>query len=269
MTRSFLSFPCEGNNLQATLDIADGTTGLLIVSGGNELRSGAWAGQSQLAARIAAAGYPVLRFDRRGVGDSDGPNAEFRASAPDIAAALTAFRAAMPHLTRIAAWGNCDAASALMLSAGAGCDALILSNPWTIEQDDTLETGAEEPAKPDMPVGALRAHYIQRLTNPAALKRLFSGQVSLSGLFSSVFKLLRPPPPPGSLAQDMAKGLAQFSGPVAILIAERDRTAQAFLGAWPKADPRIHHCPPASHSFVEQEARQWLEAQILTVLKGQ
>ncbi len=55
-----------------TLDDAPGTTGLLIVSGGNEVRAGAFAGQARLAAEIAAAGHPVFRFDRRGVGDSTG-----------------------------------------------------------------------------------------------------------------------------------------------------------------------------------------------------
>ena len=93
MSRRHLVFACEGSRLAGTLDEAGGATGLLIVSGGNEVRAGAWNGQAQFAARIAAAGFPVLRFDRRGCGDSEGPNGEFRASAPDIAAALAAFRA--------------------------------------------------------------------------------------------------------------------------------------------------------------------------------
>ena len=69
-----LEFICESDTLFATLDAAPGDTGLLIVSGGNEIRSGAWAGQAQLAARVAAAGKPVFRYDRRGVGDSGGVN---------------------------------------------------------------------------------------------------------------------------------------------------------------------------------------------------
>ncbi len=137
MIRQPLTIPCEGALLAATLDLPESVdqrpTGLIIVSGGNEIRSGAWNGQAQLAARLAKAGYPVLRFDRRGVGDSEGDNAEFTGSAPDIAAAIAALRAACPGVSRLVAWGNCDAASALMLSGGAGCDALILSNPWTFE----------------------------------------------------------------------------------------------------------------------------------------
>ncbi len=77
------------------------------MSGGNETRAGAFSGQAELAARIAEAGFPVFRFDRRGVGDSEGDNLGFRHSAADIAAARTAFRQACPALTRIAAFGNC------------------------------------------------------------------------------------------------------------------------------------------------------------------
>ena len=136
MSRRHLTFACEGSLLAGTLDEAPGETGLLIVTGGNETRAGAWNGQAQLAARIAAAGHPVLRFDRRGCGDSEGPNSGFAASGPDIAAALAAFRAECPRLSRVVAMGNCDAASALMLAKGEGFDALILSNPWTIEEPD-------------------------------------------------------------------------------------------------------------------------------------
>ena len=42
MSRRQLSFVCEGAELWGTLDAAPGRTGLLIVSGGNEIRSGPW-----------------------------------------------------------------------------------------------------------------------------------------------------------------------------------------------------------------------------------
>ena len=135
--RGPVEFVCEGDTLFGTLDAAPGDTGLLIVSGGNEIRAGAWAGQALLAARIAAAGHPVLRFDRRGVGDSAGVNRGYRESRADIAAALAAFRAASPDLRRVVAFGNCDAASALMLFGGnLDIDALVLANPWTVEGED-------------------------------------------------------------------------------------------------------------------------------------
>ena len=201
MSRRHILFACEGATCAGTLDKADGRTGLLIVTGGNEVRAGAWNGQAMFAAKISGAGFPVLRFDQRGKGDSDGPPGDFRSNGPDIAAALAAFRAECPALTRVVAIGNCDAASALMLGGGVGCDALVLSNPWTIE---------DEEAAP--PPEALRGHYARRLTDPAAILRLLRGGVNLRGLLGSLIGALRPAPPPTGLAQDMADGLAQFSG---------------------------------------------------------
>jgi exosortase A-associated hydrolase 1 len=254
--RRHFTFACEGATLAATLDEAPGTTGLLWVGGGNEIRSGAFAGQAQLAARIAERGFPVLRFDRRGVGDSEGENGGFRESAPDIAVALASFRAALPALERIIAFGNCDAASALMLGGGCGCDALVLANPWTIEADD------EAP-----PPAAIRARYAAKLKDPREWLRLARGQVSFGKLARGLARAARPAPAPSSLAEELKQGLAGFSGPVRILLAERDRTAQSFEAAWHAADPRLARCPEASHAFVEPHAREWLFAQLVAALK--
>lgn len=241
--------------LAGTLDEAAGTTGLLIVTGGNETRAGAFAGQAQLAARIAAAGHPVFRFDRRGVGDSEGMNGGFRSSAPDIAAALAAFRQAAPHVTGVVGFGNCDGASALMLSRGAGLDALVLANPWTIESDDAAP-----------PPEAIRARYSQKLRNPKELARLLTGKVSIGKLLKGIGQAVRPAPAPSTLAQEIAAGLAAFRGPATILLAERDRTAQIFATSWNSTDPRLRHCPGASHAFAEAPARDWLAERLLDML---
>lgn len=261
MSRRHLTFACDGAQLVGTLDDGSAEAGLLLITGGNEVRSGAFSGQSRLAARIAAQGFPVFRFDRRGVGDSEGENGEFRSSAPDIAAALAAFRREAPNLTRVVGFGNCDAASALMLAGGAGLDALILSNPWTFDHVEEDE-GSEAPPE------VVRDHYRRRLTDPAAIKRLLTGKVSIGKLIGSLIGMLRPAAPPTSLAQDITAGLSSFSGEVAILIAERDRTAQAFLSHWDKADPRIRKCAGASHAYVEPDASDWLDARILEMLRA-
>ncbi|MFC0589086.1 hydrolase 1, exosortase A system-associated [Novosphingobium aquiterrae] len=268
MTRRHFNFNCRGAMLVGTLDHASSATGLLIVSGGNEVRSGPWGSQAMLAERIAAAGFPVMRFDRRGVGDSEGENAGFEASAPDIAAALRAFKAQVPSLQRVVACGNCDGASALMLAGGEGCDALVLANPWTFEATPApVKPHAE--TRPEMTPQRLRAHYLRRIMDPRAWLRLLSGKVRVGALADSLKGASAPPAPPTALAQKIAAGLAAFSGQVTILIAERDRTAQAFLDHWDKADPRLQHCPEASHSFVEPQARTWLEQQILAALRAQ
>ena len=243
--------------MHATLDPAPGETGLLIVSGGNEIRSGAWAGQAQLAARIAAAGYPVFRYDRRGVGDSSGTNRGFRESRADIAAALAAFRAAAPGLCRVVAFGNCDAASALMLSGGGlEIDALVLANPWTIDDDD-------DPAQVQAPA-ALRRRYSAKLADPAEWQRLMSGAVDLRKLMGGLRRAAAPAPN-SALADQMREGLAQFSGPITILLATRDRTAELFAAAWGN-DPRIARLASASHSFADEAAREWLFARVCETL---
>jgi len=261
MSRLHLPFACGSKTLCGTLDTAPGTTGLLLVSGGNEIRSGAYSGQAHLAAEIARAGFPVFRFDRRGIGDSEGENRGFRNSAKDIASALEAFRAIAPQINRVFALGNCDAASALMLSEGKGLDGLILSNPWTIEE-------SEESAEPQQGSDAIRSRYADKLRDPAELKRLLTGGVNFGKLARGLLRSLGPAPKETGLAQEIRAGLDKFQGATTILLADQDRTAQEFLRHWDSADERIQHCEGASHSYVEPHAREWLKARILEALRA-
>ena len=254
-----MTFPIGSSTLAGTLDTAEGATGLLIVSGGSEIRSGAFSGQSLLAARIAEAGFPVFRFDRRGIGDSDGEDRGFRSSMNDIAAALAAFQAMAPKLDRVIGFGNCDAASALMLGGGIGCDGLVLSNPWVIEDDGANATP---------PPAAIRSRYAEKLRNPKELGRLLSGGVDLRKLARGILGAMKRQPAPTSLAQEMAAGLEPFGGPVSILLATSDRTAQVFEGAWDTSDNRIARCENAGHSYAEPHAREWLYQQLLAALKA-
>ena len=222
-------------------------------------RSGAFSGHSWLAATIARAGFPVFRFDRRGVGDSEGENRGFRSSEGDVTCALEAFRAMAPQMERVVGFGNCDAASALMLAGGAGLDALVLSNPWTIEEADDTPTHT-----PD----AVRARYAEKLKNPREIMRLLRGGVDLRKLARGLVSSLRPVPPPSTLASEMREGIADFDGNIDILLASADRTAQLFAQSWDKGDPRIHSCKGAGHAYVEPEHRQWLEQQLLAALRA-
>lgn len=250
---------CGEAELVGTLDDADGSTGLLIVTGGNEVRAGAWNGQALLAARIARAGFPVFRFDRRGVGESSGENAGFRNSGDDIAAAVAAFRREAPQVERIVGFGNCDGASALMLGGGAGLNGLVLANPWTIEH------AGEAP-----PPAALRAHYWRRLKDPAALARLLGGRVSPRALWHSLRgAAARAEPAAAGLAGELRAGLAAFRGPVSIVLAGRDRTAQVFRARWDRSDPRVTQCDEADHSFTGGAAQDWLADQIVAALSRQ
>ncbi len=263
--RHQLSFACEGAALAASLDEAAGSTGLLIVSGGNEIRSGAHRGMAMLAARIAAEGYPVFRFDRRGIGDSEGANGGFENSGPDIAAAIAAFRAAAPHVSHIFAFGNCDAASALLLYQPLALDGLIVANPWTYD-GETEET--DEPALP--PAAAIRARYLSRLKDPKSLLRLIKGEVDFRKLFRGLSALKAPAAPaaPDSLAARIDGAIAVLGTPATILLATGDRTAQAFMESCPSALSRlpVERLASPSHSFAGDDG-EWLAERILAALK--
>lgn len=258
MSRWHLLFPCEGAQLHGTIDDAEHKVGLLIVSGGNEIRSGAFGVQATLAARIAAAGFPVMRFDRRGVGDSEGENTGYRSSAPDIAAAMEKLRHEVPHIERIVGFGNCDAASALMLHSGCGCDALVLANPWTFDDD---EDGA-------MPPKAVRARYLDKLRSPREWLRALQGGVSLRKLASGLRAAFRPSQPPSDLVSAMRAAIARYRGAVTFLVAGRDRTGQAFLEAWGE-DARIEGRENADHAFSDEQDFAWLEERLVAALHEQ
>lgn len=247
--RRLIEFPCAGETLVGTLDEGAGTTGLLIVSGGNEIRIGAHRGMAMLAARVSAElGAPVFRFDRRGIGDSTGVNQGFESSVHDIAAAAATFTAEMPQLRRLVAFGNCDAATALALfHSVAGIDTLLLANPWVIDTPDGLP-----------PAAAIRARYAERLRDPGQWLRLIRGGVDISKLFKGLSKISNNRPQnEASLAADMATALESSAIPVTILLANGDNTAIAFRDAWRGAAP-ILECNTASHSFAWAEDKQWL-----------
>lgn len=219
--RQSLTFICEGATLAATLDTGGGTTGLLIVSGGNEIRIGAHRGMTELAATVASEGYPVFRYDRRGVGDSEGSNEGFALSGPDIVAAVAAYRKEVPGLTRIVAFGNCDAATALVVYRGvAEIDALVLANPWVVPPVDDLP-----------PPAAIKERYARRMRDPAAWAALLTGRVDMRALGRGLGRLAMPKRD-APLVELFASGLTGAAIPTHILLSRGDATAIAFADAW-------------------------------------
>ena len=263
--RRLTHFPCAGETLAATLDEAPGSTGLLIASGGNEIRIGAHRGMAELAATVAAAGHPVFRYDRRGIGDSTGKNNGFESTFEDIREAAAAFRREVPGLSRIVAFGNCDAASALILfNAGTSIDALVLTNPWTIEASDDLP-----------PAAAIRSRYVEKLKNPRELLRLLTGGVNIRKLISGLIKASSKSfQAPQSLPARLAAALNATAIPVTILLAKADNTALAFADHWktePFAPARarclLETCDTDSHSFARPLDKAWLTQCVLAAIK--
>jgi exosortase A-associated hydrolase 1 len=266
--RRMISFDCGGDRLAGSLDEGAASTGLLIVTGGNEIRSGAYAGQAAMARHFAATGYPVLRYDRRGVGDSEGTNGGFESSADDILAAVKAFRTGASHIRHIVAFGNCDAATALALfHAGTGIDTLILANPWVLESTD------DATALPS--AATIRSRYWARLKNPRSLIDLLKGRIDLRKLLAGLAKASAREAPT-QLSARLAEALSATEARVELLIAMQDSTAMAFLAAWhsplfgrvrDRANIRLQDVKTASHSFADAASRRWLYERIEDVLK--
>ena len=268
--RRMIDFACQGDRLAGSLDEGDAETGLLIVSGGNEIRSGAYAGQAAMAQHFADKGHPVFRYDRRGVGDSEGENGGFESSADDIAAAVATFRAEVPHLQKLVAFGNCDAATALALfHAGLAVDALVLANPWVIEPSST------EPYAPTPPsTAAIRARYLARLKNPRSLLDLFTGKINLMKFARGLAKAVQKDVPSG-LAYRVAIAISKTELPIHIITADHDKTALVFTSVWQtdvffnartKTDVQFVRIDTASHSFADVKSKSLLFEDIRMVL---
>ncbi len=254
--RRLLSFPCEGATLGATLD-GGGVTGILLVTGGGQTRIGSHRMYESLSKSLSDNGYAACRFDRRGVGDSEGDDPGFRGSGSDIAAAAAAFRQQSPAVERIFGLGLCDGASALALSGAGGLDGLILINPWLVEAD------SGEP-----PAAAIKRHYRQRLLSIEGWQKMLTGSLSYRKLLRGLSKIATAGP--STLAADVADALRD--GPPAVLIlAREDATAVAAEVEWSSASFREVRSEPIhvdtnSHTFARPGDAEALRAACLEAI---
>ena len=262
--RRLLTIRCEGELLGATLDAARGKTGILMVTGGTQTRIGSHRMFEQLAAALASSGYPCLRFDRRGVGDSEGKDPGWRGSGPDIEAAVADFRRGTRALERVIGLGLCDGASAIALhGAKAGLQGAILINPWLVESE------ADSP-----PPAAIRHHYRQRLTSLEGWKKLLGGSVSYRKLLKGVSKTLSASPT--DLANEVASSLERSAMPTALILCAGDATAIAASDIWSskrfekirKASAALYRVESDSHTFARPGDAEALQQACLTAIAG-
>ena len=225
VSETALVFDCAGETLVGVL-ATNGTlaeTGVVLVVGGPQYRAGSHRYFVQLARALAGAGFPTLRFDCRGMGDSSGAQQNFENITDDIRAAIDALQQRSPAMRQVVLWGLCDGASAALLYLQATADArvagLCLLNPWVRSQVSLARTH-------------IKHYYPQRLMHHGFWLKLLSGRVAISALsrlWHSVGLAFSGTAGAPSYQQRMASALAAFGGPVLLLLSETDYTAKEFV----------------------------------------
>ncbi len=258
--RRLLTFSCDGMTLAATLDDSASEIGLLMVTGGSQSRIGSHRMYERLARTLSENRVSCLRFDRRGVGDSEGEDPGFRGGAPDLVAAAAAFRREAPAVRHLFGFGLCDGATALALHGGAlALDGAILVNPWLVEAD------AETP-----PAAAVRAHYRARLLSLDSWKRLLTGAVNLRKLWRGIARLFRREDT--ILASETADALRRLALPTCVILATGDATAIAAGSALKSSDFNglniiIQELDSDSHTFARPGDEAALAAAVMDALR--
>jgi exosortase A-associated hydrolase 1 len=231
-----LQFSCDGAELIGVLSLPlkPDPRGVLFVVGGPQYRSGSHRQFTLLARQLAEQGVAVMRFDYRGMGDSEGEQRDFTSIDDDIRAAINCFLQHAPGVEEVVLWGLCDAASAALFYAHKDIrvTGLVLLNPWV-----RTEQGAAK--------ALLKHYYVQRLLDIGFWKKIASGNFnpiqaarSLSQQFQQILLKRRNASVNHdtrintsaceNLPDKMAHCLRQFKGPALFILSSNDLTAQEF-----------------------------------------
>ena len=245
--------------------------GVVIVVGGPQYRVGSHRQFLLLARQLAAAGYPVLRFDYRGMGDSSGGQRDFEQVDADIRAAVDAFVAAS-GVARVVLWGLCDGASAALMYAPGDprIAGLIGLNPWVHSAQGEAQA-------------RIRGYYLKRLTNREFWGKVLRFQFDWRDSLQSLFGYARAAAgrrEEGGGAQHflarMEEALVRFEGRFHVALSGNDFTADEFRlllkssPAWSALAARkitLAELPGANHTFASREWRAWVEERSLDWLQ--
>jgi len=272
MAERVLMLRCEADTMLGILHepvAPSAPVGVLIVVGGPQYRAGSHRQFVLLARALAQAGHPVLRFDYRGMGDSDGTVRTFENVDADLRVAVDALMTEQPRLSRVVIWGLCDAASAALLycPGDSRLRGLVLVNPWA-------RTSSGE-AK-----AYLKHYYLRRFLQPSFWRKVLTGGFNplrsgreLAGAVATAQATQRTGP---SYIERMRLGMNAFARPVLLLLSEHDLTAREFSdlsgsdARWARSMSArtlsIKALPGADHTFSSREhldqatelCRDWL-----------
>ncbi|MCB1775058.1 MAG: hydrolase 1, exosortase A system-associated [Gammaproteobacteria bacterium] len=238
-----------------------GRTGVVIVVGGPQYRVGSHRQFTLLARDLAAAGFPVLRFDYLGMGDSDGAWRDFEAIDADIGIAVDTLMQQEPTLTGVVLWGLCDAASANAFYAVHDSRVIgqVALNPWVRTSEGEAQA-------------FIRHYYLQRLLDPALWRKIARLEFDLVGsLRDFIGKLRHSRPDEGGrvagpaadsnrpLPERVRESQIGFGGRTLLILSGNDLTAREYedrVGenpawqAWTRASSvELHRLDEADHTF--------------------
>lgn len=274
-----LMFPCQGDTLYGVLSMPEhpSSRAVLVVVGGPQYRAGSHRQFVLLAREFASHGYPVLRFDYRGMGDSEGELRNFEEVGEDLRAAIDALFDSSPLIRDVVIWGLCDGASAAAIYAhsDARVSGSVLVNPWT--RTDEGEAKAQ-----------LKHYYRARLLDAGFWKKVAMGEFDFGSAARSLWTVVgrayggygaaNDTDASGSLPQRLYDGLNRFRGRIFVILSENDLTAQEFgdlgkqSGEWERlmSAPRLqcHTLASANHTFSRRAWRDEVAAMTLHWLSG-
>jgi uncharacterized protein len=249
-TQRAVRFLCGAAHLVGVVDVPERPLprGLLVVAGGPQYRIGSHRQFTLMARMLAARGIPVMRFDHRGMGDSEGEPRGFDALDEDIRAAVREFFLQMPDMTEIVILGLCDAATAAAFYAHTDprVRGLALLNPWVSTPEGAART-------------ALRHYYLGRLGELAFWKKVATGNLDFAASASALRQNMRAAAgDKGSgLPQRMTASLSCFDGQVLVILSGDDLTAREFADLMQKQEINCRRIdiPDANHTFARKEWR--------------
>jgi len=244
-----LQFSCQGSSLVGIIDVPERplSRGVLVITGGPQYRVGSHRHFTGLARMLAARGIPVMRFDHRGMGDSEGEARGFDALDDDIRAAMKEFFIQMPDMKEIVIWGLGDGATsaALFAQGDTRVTGVVLLNPWVQE----AATAAR---------AALFPHLLARFGELGFWKRVASGGRDAAASAAALRQNMRAAAHDRSLplAQRVIASLACFDGAALVILGGDDPEARQFGELLDKHESRCKRVtiPGANHTFA---SRAW------------
>jgi exosortase A-associated hydrolase 1 len=244
-------FNCNGSSLVGVIDVPERPLqrGLLLLADGPQYRVGSHRQFTLLSRALAVHGIPVMRFDRRGMGDSDGEPRPFDAIGDDIRAALKEFFLHVPDMKEAVILGLGDAAAAAALYAphDERVRGLVLLNPQLRRP------------RPDAQQ-QLGHHYLARLGEVAFWKKIASGKVDIAAGAAALRQNVRAAANErrGALPRRLASSLASFGGQVLVVLGGADPSAHDSARLLVRHHVRCRRVdiPQADHAFASREWRE-------------